>query len=744
MNRPLMETMEPRLLLSAGVLSAGQTEVFDLDGNGVNDAVLANLGAGDLEYEYSGGSTGFDVIRASQDGAAFRTNTWVASVEDTSATDDFDLTKVLLQKRTKFGGVWYDPVLGDSGVSAGAIDFLELGAAGTLQTATTEGDLLKLLLRDDATLDISSAGKIGTLCGFGDVSGSIQSAGDFDVLSADDLLGVYIQTGGTLGKLVADNMTAGSYVQADALGQLIANVIDDGSVVSVVGSAGKIQVCTMEDMSITTGGDLNCLCAGTITGSASYSSIAVGGHMNHLCANVITGGVNGMLDISVGAGLDKLCVGLLSGGQAVDGGYASLSLSVIGELDVLCAGRISGGQADAGGFAMLNFGTQNLEVGGEIVEYGNLGKLHATGMSGGEVTDGGETMLLMNVGYDLQCAHVGQMTGSGAIPATADPSIFLTVGHDIVTFTAGDITAGSAGADGAYAAVQIIAGNDIHKLSAGRIDGGTADGAYSTTEVRITAGGDIHCLCTNLISGGSAGADGASTGVYIDAGGDIGGICAGAILGGQADGLGAQTNVSVRAGNDIRKLCSGFITGGTSDNGASSYVNIVAEHDLVHACVGTILGSSNHFGGCDPAVQIQAYNDIKCFTAWQIIAGQDGLVNILAGIDGDGNISGDDGIGGSIEFMSVCCINGMGGEINIAAGGDIDYLQACCILSGDGDVNVIAAGDITVTACHVNGWIDGEETGVEFAAGGEVNDLRGTIRDEFITEGEPVELPTPI
>lgn len=82
--------------------------------------------------------------------------------------------------------------------------------------------------------------------------------------------------------------------------------------------------------------------------------------------------------------------------------------------------------------------------------------------------------------------------------------------------------------------------------------------------------------------------------------------------------------------------------------------------------------------------------------------------------------------------------------VNLAAGGDIDYLKACRILSGDGEVNILAGGDIVADVWCVRGWIDGEETGVEFRAGGEVNDLRGTIREEFLTEGEPVELPSPI
>ncbi|MBN1942526.1 MAG: hypothetical protein JW849_04445 [Phycisphaerae bacterium] len=715
MNRPQMETMESRLLLTAGVLGAGLSEAFDLDGNGVEDAVLANLGTSDLAYEYTEGLTGFDVINVVADGAAFRTNTWVGTVGDTDASDDFDLTKVLLGARTKFAGVWYDPILGDSALSAGSIAHLELGTGGSLAAETSEGDLLKVLLRDETVVDLSSAGNIGKICSLGDLSGSIHAAGDIDVLAAGNLSGISIQAGGALNKLVAESLTDGSSVQVQELGRLIVGRIDGGSFISVTGDAEKIQACSMEDMMIITGGDLNCLWAGTISGEASFTSIAVAGHMNCLHAQTITGGVNGMLDISIDAGLDNLCVGRLDGGEAVDGGFVATSLSVTGTLDNFCAGQIVGGQADgAGSFVMLNLTVQDLMSGDDVLEAGDIGRLRVGGISGGETTDSGMVILQMNVSNDLVDAWVGRVSGTGVLPTCADPSVSIGVGHDIVKFVAGEITGGSAVGSGASANVWIAAGNDIQKFSAGRIHGGTAVGASATTQV------------------------------YISAGGDIGELCAGSITGGQADGEWASSSVTLHATNDIEKLCSAYIGGGSSANGASAQVKIVAEHDIVNACLGTILGSENGHGGCDPAVQIQAYNDIKNFSAWRIIAGQDGLVNILAGIDGDGNVSGDDGLGGAIENMFVCMINGQGGVVNIAAGGDIDYLRACCIFSGNGEVNVIASGDITADVWCVQGWIDGEETGVEFSAGGEVNDLRGSIREEFITEGEPVELPTPI
>jgi len=818
MNRTTMEALEPRLLLSAGVLTAGQTAVFDFDANGTDDAVLANLGVGDIEYEFTAGSTGFDTINATADGAAFRTNTWVGFVDDNSAADDFDLAKVQLGKRTKFGGVWYDPIAGDSYVNAGSIDLLELGTGGSLGAMTSEGDFTEVLLRGDTAVDLFSIGALGTLCAYGDLTGSVYAMTDIGTLVADEISGASILADGAMGTLAADRLTGGSYVQANTLDRLAVDVIDGASMVFVVEGADKISADTIADATIILGTDLNRLCARTIAGSESGTSITVGGHVNRLQANTITGGVNGTLDISIGAGLDRLSVGLLEGGQAVDGGFASTNLAVMGTLDKFYAGLISGGQADgADSFVMLNISVDDLWGDEGLVEAGDIGRLRASAISGGDVSDYGEAMLFLNVGNDLINTRVGQLIGSGTTQPAADPSVFITVGHDIVKFVAGEITAGTATGDGAYSSVWITAGNDIQKLSAGRIDGGTADGEYSTVEVWITAGRDINWICANTFSGGISNAEGAMAGVYVQAdrnidfigatlisgtqatrriwdptvqfiaGGDIGmvlagritggnvigegaaasvllraegtwvdpetgeqsagnigKICAGTITGGNADGEGALSHVTNHAANDIEKLYADRISGGTSDNGGNAFVDIVAEHDIVDLRAGTIIGSENGNGGSDPGVQIQAYNDIKNFLACRIIAGEDGQVNILAGIDGDGNVSGENGEAGSIENMVVHMISGNGGVVNIAAGGDIEYLKACRIVSGDGEVNISAGDDMTVDVRRVRSWSVGDETGVQFNAGGEVDDVRGSIRDKYVTEGEPVDLPEPM
>ena len=53
MEAPLFKSMERRQLLSGAVLVAGDAALFDLDGDGFNDAILVNTGdaAGGLAME---------------------------------------------------------------------------------------------------------------------------------------------------------------------------------------------------------------------------------------------------------------------------------------------------------------------------------------------------------------------------------------------------------------------------------------------------------------------------------------------------------------------------------------------------------------------------------------------------------------------------------------------------------------------------------------------------------------------
>ena len=157
---------------------------------------------------------------------------------------------------------------------------------------------------------------------------------------------------------------------------------------------------------------------------------------------------------------------------------------------------------------------------------------------------------------------------------------------------------------------------------------------------------------------------------------------------------------------------------------------------------GSSSGGWNGSVAGNAAVQIQAYNNIDSFSATTILA--DGTVNILAGLDGQGNRSGDLNsmgqlVGGSILQMTVGTINGAGGSINIAAGGYINSLKANSISSGNGAVKVTAFHDMTVSVKQVSRSSGGT---VSFAAGGQVIDLLHAIPGSLITQGIAPTFPT--
>jgi hypothetical protein len=221
--------------------------------------------------------------------------------------------------------------------------------------------------------------------------------------------------------------------------------------------------------------------------------------------------------------------------------------------------------------------------------------------------------------------------------------------------------------------------------------------------------------------------------------GDINAIYAGTIRGGTASGNDALSHVNILAAHDIKTIDADTISGGRSSNGAEAFVDILAENDILSLTAGTIMGSENSGSNhCDPFVQIQAYNNIQSIVVDQILAGQNGTVNILAGINASGVSTG-----GSIGSLIAGLISGDGGIINIAAGGDIGLLRACRIISGDGDVNIVAGGDMTLDVRQVRSWSTQTDTGVSFSAAGEVDVIRNSISSRYITEGEAVELPTP-
>ena len=798
MNLPTAEQLEPRLLLSAGVLAAGQAQLFDFDGDGSDDAVLVNTGCSPIEYEHTGG-VGLDRVDITADGGAFVTNTYVAHIGDTSATEDFLLGTVKVGVRVCYRGHRLQPIAGATSVDAGAIRRLKVGEGDVLWAGTSAGDIDNLILCHGDLYDVYAQGGLGTVVVGGDVLGSVFVNDGIGRLAAEDIDGAsIIADTGRIGRLVADTITNYAYVDAVGMDKVLVGSITGGATLNVEQDLGRLNVGTIESATIIVGQDVDKMYVDTLSGSADGTTVSIGGYLQRLRANTITGGANGTLALTVGAGAGRICVGLLEGGQADAGGFASADVSIVGDVQNLCAGLITGGVSDgAGSLAMLN-----LSVSGDLL------KLRASGLSGGESSNDGDAMALVNIGNDLLDARIGHIVGSGVVEACADPSVYLTVGHDIVLLAAGEISAGTATGDYAYASVWIEAYNDIAKITAGEIGGGSAEGDYSLTEVWILAGRDINFIGARRIHGGSASGEGALAGVhvkagrnidvicagrisgtesvaYVDptvqfiAGGDIGlvmagritggqvagagaassvlleaqgvwagtsgnieQICAGTIDGGSADGAGALSYVKIHAANDITTLYADRISGGMATDGGYTYVSILAENDIVDFQAGTVIGSQSNDGDetSTSAVQIQAYNSIRSFIARRLVAGSDGTVNILAGVfDESGDL-----VGGTIEEMIVRHITGRGGVLNIAAGEDIEQLTACRIVSGNGEVNIVAGGDMTVDVRRVRSWTLQDETGVEFQAGGTVNDVRDSIRQEYISEGGEVEFPAPI
>jgi hypothetical protein len=493
-----------------------------------------------------------------------------------------------------------------------------------------------------------------------------------------------------------------------------------------------------------------------------------------------------------------MCVGSLSGGFADGAGsFAMLNFQVddlygtpdvpaqAGDINYFHAAAVSGGTSLNGGDAMLNF-----TVAHDLVE-GYIGQL----VGNGNIQPIKDPSVYINVGHDIVKLVVGRITAGTATGEYAYASVNITAGNDIVCLTAGGIDAGSAVGDGSMVAVYITAGRDINSITSRTFSGGQATGVNALAGVYVeaarnidfiganlisgtqaaipikdptvhfVAGGDIGLVMAGRITGGTVTADGdavaqssvliKAAGTYVDENGvqsqgNIGQIVSGMIDGGMATGATALSYVKIEAAHDIDKLYADHVFGGQSVDNGFAYVNILAHHNINDFQAGVISGETNAGLGGDPAVVIQAFNDIKNFTANRIVAGPNGKVSILAGIDDSGNVSGEtdaDGnlVAGSIENMVVGLISGNGGIVEIAAGGSIDNLQACRIISGDGDVDIVAGGDITAKVGSVSSWSLNGTSGVQFSAGGEVNDVRNSIKAEYTQEGlgGSVEFPEP-
>ena len=129
MVQPVLENLESRQLLS--VLAAGQAQLFDLNHDGANDAVLVNTGASAINYTYSGGGA-IDRVDITANGASFATNAAVAAVGDTDPDADYTLTSAQIGVSVKYQCKTYKAAAGDTTVVEGAIGTFQLGAGDLL------------------------------------------------------------------------------------------------------------------------------------------------------------------------------------------------------------------------------------------------------------------------------------------------------------------------------------------------------------------------------------------------------------------------------------------------------------------------------------------------------------------------------------------------------------------------------------------------------------------------------------
>ena len=226
MSRPMLEMLELRRLLSAGLLAAGQYKAFDFNGDSVNDAVLVNNGTSAIQYTYTSG-TGLDSVNITQDGGAFTTNTWVAQVGDTNPTADYALSSAKMGTSVKVKGTTYNPIAGTSNVRAGSVDQVSVGVGNLLEVDATQGGINKVLVNSGLLGNAISAAGIGDIVVSGDVTGTVYAEGGISRVSAGRVYGgAIIANAGDLGKLVADSITNVAFVQAVNVGQITTQVLD--------------------------------------------------------------------------------------------------------------------------------------------------------------------------------------------------------------------------------------------------------------------------------------------------------------------------------------------------------------------------------------------------------------------------------------------------------------------------------------------------------------------------------------
>lgn len=668
---------------------------------------------------------------------------------------------------------------------------------GDLGNVWAAGDVGQILVDGDAVGSIHAGGVIGKLAVdniFGGAGLKIDAAG-IGTLAANAIAAMAALEFGTIDKLVAGTISGRSSITTVGdLGVLDCDGVRDADI-TVGGNVHKLKVRTIsgspEGTTITFAGRLERLDAQTITGGLNGTldlSFAQG--VDELNIGLLEGGTASeggyaAVNLSVLGTVGKLTAGRISGGQASGAGsYVQANISIDdlfsddwmellspGDLQVMRVTAMTGGVGSDGGEAVLFFNVSNDLVDarvGQMVGSGTVQPISDPSiyftvghdivkLVAGQITAGtatadagyGFAAVFILASHDIQKLVAGTIDAGNADGEYTTVGVWINAGHDIDVITANVFSGGTSSGEGAMAGVWVEAGRNINFVGASLISGTQSNRPIADPTVKFIAGGDIGTVMAGRITGGNVMGDGAQASVEIraegwwadaesDPQGDIGAIYAGTITGGSATGANALSFVSIYAAHDIVDVCADRISGGSSADGGYAYTSIQAAHDIVSLQAGTIIGSENGGGGADPAVQIQAFNDIKSLVARQIVAGENGTVNIIAGYDAQGNASGElDAEGnvvyGSIESMVVGTISGQGGVVNILAGGDVEELKACRVVSGqDGTVNITAGGDITADIKTVREWtLDG----VNFNAGGEIDDVRNSIAATMENDG---------
>jgi hypothetical protein len=685
MTIPTLETLESRTLLSAGTLAAGMTSLFDTNGDGRNDAILVNTGASAVQYDYEGG-TGLVSINVTANGGSFVTNMWVAQVGDNNPSLDFSLGSTQIGVNVTSGRTRYNAVAGDSSVVEGSLGRLEVGKGNLLSVTSTTGNIGQVILDQGNLTNILSAGAIDTISVEGDVLGAISAAGGINILSANRLMSttsIYLGSGG-IGQLAVDTINGGM-ILVDHLGSLAAGNITGDASITTGGDISQLQAGTISGANITTGGGIGKLVADTISGTASGTYIAVGTHVGTFQAQTVTGGANGFLSLTFGAGVDNFTAGTLDGGKATAGGFSGTFVNIDGDVQRLCVGSLSGGSADgAGSYAMMNLAVYSGFGADGSFQAGDVGYFSAATMTGGVSTNGGDVMLNLTIAHNLINAKIGQIIGSGRGVVTSGGNHGGSCGGGYNHGGYGGATGnygggcgdgGSQGGGGSSSqhgcsdpSIYLSVGNDIVKLVAGQISAGTAKDAGQYSSVNITAGRDIVNLTAGQIDAGTAQGDGSTTDVNIFAGRDIVAITAQTFSGGSATGSGASAGLLVSAGRDIRFIGSDLISG-TQSRGSL----------------------------CDPTVQFIAGGDIGLVMAGRITGGTVTSNGTSAGtssvlLEADGTYVDDQGVQsqGNIEQIVTGTIDGGDAtgagalsHVAIRAAHDIGKLYADTISGGD-------------------------------------------------------------